>query len=145
MREIRVVEPLVFVGAAVAHGEIVRDPLLNTHAQCLVEASGLIGGPQVRNAAAIGGNVAHGLPAGDGTIALLALDAEAQVAGPNGMRWHPLEDLFLAPGQTILAPRCELLTDFRFPLMRPSQGTAFHCIMRPHGLALAILNMSAWL
>ena len=39
----------------------------------------MVGGPQVRNVATIGGNVAHALPAADGTIGLLTLDAEVQV------------------------------------------------------------------
>src|SRR6478672_5023746 len=48
------------------------------------------------------GNVAHALPAADGTVALLALDAEAQVArrGQSGVsqQWLPLPSLFKGPG-----------------------------------------------
>ena len=119
--------------------------MLRQHASALVEASALIGGPQVRNLATIGGNVAHGLPAGDGTIALLALDAQAQLAGPQGVRWLPLEALFLGPGHTILSAGQELLLGFRLPLLRPGEGSAFWRVMRPQGVAIAILNMGAWL
>jgi len=37
-------------------------PLVIEHAQALHEAASLIGGPQVRNTATLGGNVAHALP-----------------------------------------------------------------------------------
>jgi len=61
----------LFVGASVPVNRIVLDPLAVAHAQALVEACELIAGPQVRNVATLGGNVAHALPAADGTIALL--------------------------------------------------------------------------
>src|ERR671923_399924 len=70
----------LFVGAAVPVNRIVLDPLVITHAQALTEACNLIAGPQVRNVATLGGNVAHALPAADGTIALLALNAQAEIA-----------------------------------------------------------------
>ena len=145
LRALRVEDNHLFLGAALTHYEIVSSPLLRQHASALVEASALIGGPQVRNLATIGGNVAHGLPAGDGTIALLALDAQAQLAGPQGVRWLPLEELFLGPGHTILSAGQELLLGFRLPLLRPGEGSAFWRVMRPQGVAIAILNMGAWL
>ena len=52
--------------------------------------------------ATLGGNVAHALPAADGTIALMCLDAEAEVAGPNGTRRVPLPELFVGPGKSAL-------------------------------------------
>ena len=79
MRHIHLDGDLIYLGGAVTHNEIVRSELLVEHAQCVVEGCGLIGGPQVRNVATIGGNVAHALPAGDGTISLLALDAEVKI------------------------------------------------------------------
>ena len=145
MREIRAEDGIIHLGAAVTHAEIVRSPLLARAAPCLVEACGLIGGPQVRNVATLGGNVAHALPAGDGTIALLALGAEVQVAGPGGRRWLPVEDLFLAPGRTVLDGKPELLLGFRLPMPGPGEASAFQRVMRPQGVAIAILNMAVHL
>ncbi len=70
----------LFIGAAVPVNRIALDPLVGAHAQALTEACNLIAGPQVRNVATLGGNVAHALPAADGTIALLALNARAEIA-----------------------------------------------------------------
>jgi carbon-monoxide dehydrogenase medium subunit len=131
------------VGAAVPLNEIIRHPLVRANADCLVEASGLIGGPQVRNVATLGGNVAHALPAGDGTIALLALGSEALLAGMDGTGWQPLETLFNLPGKPSFDRAHDILVSFRFPAKRPDEASAFYRIMRPQGVAIAILNMAA--
>src|SRR5690349_24015076 len=55
------------IGAGVTHTQIVESALLADRATCLVESCGVVGGPQVRNVGTLGGNVAHALPAGDGT------------------------------------------------------------------------------
>ncbi len=135
----------LFIGAAAPLGRIVRDPLVGAHAEGLVEACDLIGGPQVRNVATLGGNVAHALPAADGTIALLALGAEAQIASRSGMRWMGLPDLFLGPGRSTLSASGEILVGFRIPLKRPGEASCFKRIMRPQGVALPIINVAVWL
>ena len=68
MQEISHKEGVIYLGAGVTHKQIISDPIMKEHALCVVEGCGLIGGPQVRNVATIGGNVSHALPAGDGTI-----------------------------------------------------------------------------
>jgi carbon-monoxide dehydrogenase medium subunit len=141
--EIRLNE--LFVGASVPLNRVVASPLVRQHAQALLEAASLIGGPQVRNTATLGGNVAHALPAADGTISLLALGAQAEIAGPDGSRRVALDELFLGPGRSALHPRRELLVGFYLPLRNPGQGSAFQRVMRPQGVAIAILNMSAWI
>jgi carbon-monoxide dehydrogenase medium subunit len=134
----------LFIGAALPLNRIVRHPLVFEHAQALYEAAGLIGGPQVRNTATLGGNVGHALPAADGTIALMALDARAEIATLGGRRQAPLGELFLGPGRSVLDPREEILVGFYLPLIHPGQASAFQRIMRPQGVAIAILNMAVW-
>ena len=135
----------LFIGAARPLNQVVAHPLVAWHAPALHEAAGLIGGPQVRNTATLGGNVAHALPAADGAIALLALDALAEVAGPHGRRFAQMEDLYLGPGRSVLAEQSELLVGFHLPLRQPGQASAFRRVMRPQGVAIAILNTAVWL
>jgi xanthine dehydrogenase FAD-binding subunit len=135
----------LFVGAAVPVNRIVLDPLAGAHAQALAEACNLIAGPQVRNVATLGGNVAHALPAADGTIALLALDSQAEIASAPGTRRVPLSDLFLGPGKSSLKHGEELLVGFYLPLSTPHQASCFKRIMRPQGVALPIINLAIWL
>jgi len=135
----------LFVGGAVPVNRIVLDALVGVHAQALAEACNLIAGPQVRNVATLGGNVAHALPAADGTIALLALDAQAEIASATGTRRIPFNELFLGPGKSSLKHGEELLVGFYLPLSKNGQSSCFKRIMRPQGVALPIINLAIWL
>jgi len=139
----------LFVGAGLPVNRIILDPLIVEHARALVEACELIGGPQVRNVATLGGNVAHALPAADGTIALLALDVEAEIAGLSGNRRVPFGDLFLGPGKSALKHGEELLVGFYIKTLKVSKtfrvSSSFKRIMRPQGVALPIINVALWL
>ncbi len=132
------------IGAGVTHKQIISSELLQEHASCVVEGCGLIGGPQVRNVATIGGNVAHALPAGDGTISLLALDTEVELVTSQGSSWQPLIDIFAGPGKVNFDRHQTIVAGFRFAARSQNEGSAFHRVMRPQGVAIAILNMAAW-
>ncbi len=133
------------IGAAVPVKIITESPLVQYHAKAVSEACGLIGGPQVRNTATLGGNVAHALPAADGMISLFAFDALVEIASPAGRRMQPIASLFKGPGQSSLDPQKEILVGFQLPLRQPGQSSAFSRVMRPQGVALPILNMAVWL
>lgn len=134
----------LIIGAAIPLSCIAASPLVARHAQALAEACALIGGPQVRNVATLGGNVAHALPAADGTIALTALDAQVAVADETGIHFVPIENLFQGPGQSALRSN-QLIVAFHLPLCRPGQASAFRRVMRMQGIALPILNLAIWL
>jgi CO/xanthine dehydrogenase FAD-binding subunit len=145
--ELRAIESdaaFITIGAGVTHTQIVNSPLIAAQATCLVESCGVVGGPQVRNVATLGGNVAHALPAGDGTTSLVALDAEAEVIHAGERRWLPLVELFLGPGESLLNPTRDLLLRFRFRPCSAHEATAFKRIMRPQGIALPILGCAVW-
>ncbi len=134
----------IYIGAGVTHTTITHSELLIQSATCLVESCGVIGGPQVRNVATLGGNVAHALPAGDGTLSLVALDAEAEVAGPAGRDWRPIGQLYAGPGKSALNHASELIVRFRVRPAAAGEGSAFKRIMRPQGVALPILGLGVW-
>jgi xanthine dehydrogenase FAD-binding subunit len=145
----------LYIGAAVPVNRVALDLLVGVHARALVEACDLIAGPQVRNTATLGGNVAHALPAADGTIALTALDAQAEVAshapaalpGDHSVviRRMPFTSLFLGPGKSALNKSAELIVGFYIPQTKRGQASCFKRIMRPQGVALPILNCAVWL
>jgi xanthine dehydrogenase FAD-binding subunit len=144
MNVIEVRGPHLFIGASVSITQILNNPLVNQHGQALVEACNLIAGPQVRNIATLGGNIAHALPAADGTIALVALNAQAEVANADGLRRMDLVELFLGPGRSAIDKTCEIFTGFYIPLTDNNQASCFKRIMRPQGVALPILNCAVW-
>ena len=135
---------MLFIGAAVPLSQVVAHPLVREHAQALVEAGSLIGGPQVRNQATLGGNVAHALPAADGSIALLAHGAQAEIASLDGTRLVPIQAVYAGPGRTALRGGLDLLVGFVLPLLGRWEGAAFRRVMRPQGVALPVLNLAAW-
>jgi len=144
MKTLELRDDRLFIGAGVPLSRIARDLLAATHARALVEACDLVGGPQVRNVATLGGNVAHALPAADGTIGLMCLDALAEVAGLQGRRRVPMSELFLGPGKSALQSG-EIIVGFYVDQTKPGQASCFKRIMRPQGVALPIINNSVWL
>lgn len=147
LQEITIADGMVRFGAAVTHAEIIAHEDLRQVATALVEGCQVIGGPQVRNVATVGGNVAHALPAADGTLGLMALDAEAEIAtleddGSVSRRWVALPALFAGPGRNTLTPYRELIVAFRMPAMQEREGSAFRRIMRPQGIALPIMGLA---
>lgn len=136
----------VVIGCGASHAQIVASPLVQAHGMALVEACGQIGGPQVRNVATLAGNIAHALPAADGSIALLALDGEAMVAwaeaGALIREWRPLEQLFRGPGQSAIDSTRQVLAAVRFRARAAMEGSAFARVMRPQGVALPIMGLA---
>ncbi|MBI5671371.1 MAG: FAD binding domain-containing protein [Chloroflexi bacterium] len=134
----------ITIGAGVTHTQIVKSALIAHYATCLVESCGVVGGPQVRNVGTLGGNVAHALPAGDGTTSLVALDAEADVIYMGERKRVPIRDMYLGPGKSLLDSHRDLLVSFRFRRAADREATAFKRIMRPQGVALPILGCAVW-
>lgn len=133
----------IVIGCGVTHATIVNDARVARHGTCLAESCGVIGGPQVRNTGTLAGNVAHALPAGDGTIGLLALGGEIEIAGVDGTRWMAAKDSFAGPGRSKIDRQREILTRLRFRKTSDAEGSAFHRVMRPQGLCLPIVSMAA--
>jgi xanthine dehydrogenase FAD-binding subunit len=135
----------LFIGASVPVKVVTESSLIQQHAMALSEACGLIGGPQVRNTATLGGNVAHALPAADGTIALVALNAIVEIAGPSGRRMEPILNIFQGVGRSNLVKDREILVGFHIAKQLPGQASAFGRVMRPQGVALPVLNLAVLL
>ncbi len=108
------------IGATVPYRTIVTSETVQGFAPMLSEACGRVGSPAVRNMGTLGGNVCHGDGASDSAPALLALNAEAVVRGPDGERRIPLSDFFQGVFTTAL-DEGEVLTGIDIP--RPAAGT----------------------
>jgi len=144
LNELYVDESCLFIGASVPVSTISKSIIVYEHARSVTEATGLIGGPQVRNVATLGGNVAHALPAADGMIALAAMDANVRIANGFQIEDRHILTLFSGPGKTALNKN-EIIIGFLIKTKQPNEGSAFKRIMRPQGVALPILNCAVWL
>jgi carbon-monoxide dehydrogenase medium subunit len=133
----------IVLGANVTFRQIKESALLHDKARVLAEAAGTVGALQIQTVATLVGNLVSALPAADGSVALRALDAEVEVAGQGGRTWRPVADLFLAPGQSAVDPRREMITAVRFAALGPRQGSAWERLGRRRALVLPILNCGA--
>ena len=94
LRGIRESNGQIAIGAATTHHEVATSPVLQQQCPVLAEAAATIGDQQVRNRGTMGGSLAHADPSADYPAVMLALDAEFQLAGPNGRRVVKAEDFF---------------------------------------------------
>ncbi len=133
----------VVIGAAATFAQIEHSPLIQEVAPVLAEASSWVGSPQIRNVGTLAGNVANAQPAADGSIALLALDAEAEIANLTGRQWVPVASLFVSPGVSRVDASAEMITAFRFPARVSREGAAFERTARRKALALPLINVAA--
>ncbi|MCS6774877.1 MAG: FAD binding domain-containing protein, partial [Thermoflexales bacterium] len=146
LREVRQEGDDVVIGCGATHAQIVASPLVQQGGTALAEACGQIGGPQVRNVATLAGNIAHALPAADGTLALLALGGEVQVAwaehGALHTEWLPLAQAFKGPGQSAIDSTRQIIAAARFRPTGSGEASAFARVMRPQGVALPIMGLA---
>jgi len=87
----------------------------------VVEAFELIGSTQVQGRCTMAGNLCNGSPAADSVPAMIAAGAIARIAGPDGTRDCPVEDIPAAPGKTALAAG-EFITSIFLPA-RPANAS----------------------
>ena len=80
----------------------------------LGEAADMAGGPQLRAAGTIGGNVCNGITSADSASTLTALDAVLVVRGPAGERQVPISQWYKGVGKVDLA-QDELLVKILIP------------------------------
>jgi len=130
---------MIVLGANVTHRQASESPLVRERATVLAQACQAVGSLQIRNVGTLGGNVVNAMPAADGSTALLALEAEAEIADGTGRKWAPLPDLFAGPGVSKVDSTREMLTAFRFRALGEGQASALERIARRRALALPIL------
>jgi len=109
------------IGAAVTGAELKENARLKKIWPGVVEAANLIGSTQIQGRATLGGNLCNGSPAADSVPALIAAGAIASLAGPNGRRDLPVEDVMLGPRKLALT-KGEIVVSFLLP-PRPARSS----------------------
>jgi len=125
----------VAIGAMTTHADIEASRLLTQKCPLLPETAGHIGDVQVRNKGTIGGSLVHADPAADYPAAILALDAEIDLAGPHGRRTVAAADFFVDLLQTAILSD-EILTEIRVPIT-PASVAYEKTEQKASGFALA--------
>src|SRR5262245_16973131 len=106
------------IGAMTPLSVLERSQAVRQHAPVITRTLRTLSNVRVRNVATLGGSLAHGDPHMDLPPVLMALGAQASVAGTAGERTIPVETMFVGYYETVLR-RDELIT----AVMIPAQGT----------------------
>jgi len=124
LRDVTYADGVMRFGALVSHSDVARHPEVHRRLPLLAESFAVVGNAQVRAAATVGGVLAEADYASDPPAALLALDAEAIVHGPEGDRRIGMRDLVIGFYQTALSPS-EILRETVVPVPPAAAGSAY--------------------
>jgi carbon-monoxide dehydrogenase medium subunit len=111
----------LIIGALVTHRELETSAVVKEKFPVLCEAEREVANIRVRNVGTVGGNLASGEPLTDLSQIFISLDAKAKIAGPQGQRMIPVEELFLDFYTTSLAED-EILTHVMLPPLPARSG-----------------------
>jgi carbon-monoxide dehydrogenase medium subunit len=131
------------VGALTRHAEMLTSSEIARHAPLLKLAAPFVAHPAIRNKGTIGGTIALADPSAEFPAITLALDAEFEIAGANGIRTAKADGFFRGLFDTALAPG-EILTAINIPVFGANDRCAFHEFARRRGdYALAGAGLQA--
>jgi carbon-monoxide dehydrogenase medium subunit len=132
------------IGAAVTARELEVSPALGGAYRSIAESAALVGSLQVRNLATVGGNLSNAAPSADMAPPLVALEAQAVIAGAKGERRVPIADFFTGVRQTVLAPN-ELLVELIIPAPGPNSGGQYLRHTPRRELDIAVVGVASQL
>ena len=130
------------LGAAVPCYRIYEDQTIGKLYPGLVDSAWMIGGIQIQGRASVGGNLCNSSPSGDTIPALIALEANCVIAGPNGRRTVPVEDFCTGVRQNVLQDD-ELLVALKFAPPKPRSGAHYLRFIPRNEMDIAIAGVGA--
>lgn len=119
-------------GALVRHAAALESAQVARHFPIVAEALQHVAHVAIRNRGTAGGSLAHADAAAEWPLLATLLDAEIEIAGPEGTRTVPPEEFFIAPLVTALEEE-EILTAIHLPFLTPGAGSAFEEIAQRAG------------
>ena len=129
------------IGATATFNKIHDSPfLIQQPYRMIAEAAWEVGHYNLRNIATVGGNICNAVPSADAPVALIALDTEVVISGPEVERNVPLLRLFRYVRETSLNSG-EFLKELVIPPQPRNTGTSFQKIGRTK-IDIALINVA---
>jgi carbon-monoxide dehydrogenase medium subunit len=132
LRQIRITQDGVALGAMVRWREILDDARLATAHPLLVAAVEHVAHYQIRNRGTVGGSMAHADPAAEMPGIAVTCEAQITAIGKAGARIMAANDFFLGPLMTALKPD-EIITEIRLPPWPAKRHFGFQEFARRRG------------
>jgi aerobic carbon-monoxide dehydrogenase medium subunit len=132
LRQIRIAQDGVTLGAMVRWRDILDDERLRTAHPLLVAAVEHVAHYQIRNRGTVGGSVAHADPAAEMPGIAVTCEAKIAVVGKAGERVVAAGDFFQGPLITALKPD-EIITQIRLPAWPAKRRFGFQEFARRRG------------
>jgi xanthine dehydrogenase small subunit len=142
LRRIAADAGVLTVGAGVTLTEL--QDACRTRLPELAEFLEWFGSPLIRNAATLIGNLVNASPIGDMIPALFVLDAEIEIAGPDGRRWVNIQRFYTGYRQTVLAPG-DIVTAARIPLLSSSESLRLYKVSKRKDLDISSFGAAIWM
>jgi CO/xanthine dehydrogenase FAD-binding subunit len=140
LNQIRIENGFVEVGAAVTFEAIKNHDYFKRYIPMLAEAAGSVGALGIQTTATWVGNLVQAMPAADGAIVALSLEAEAKIVEQGKRNWIPVTSLFVGAGKSVIDSSRQIVTHLRFMIPSRAWGTAWQRIGRRAALTLPTIN-----
>ena len=129
------------LGGAVTWSRLIAEPLPSAF-DALKQAAREVGSMQIQNRGTVAGNLCNASPAADGIPPLLVLEAEVELASPQGVRHLPLAGFLVGYRKTARSGD-EILAAIRIPKSAASGHSAFVKLGARRYLVISILMAAA--
>jgi len=129
------------IGALTTWADLVAAPLPPVF-DGLRSAAREVGGAQIQNVGTVAGNICNASPAADGVPALLALDAEVELAALDAVRRLPLKEFIAGIRRTLRRPD-ELVTAVLVPAWSSDARSVFLKLGARRYLVISIVMVAA--
>ena len=128
-------------GALTTHNDVISSPVLRRDALPLVQASIEVGAPQIRTRGTVAGNLVTASPANDTITALVALDAEVELAAAGARRRIGVED-FCTGFRTTALQRGELIRSISVRRLGSERRGTFLKLGLRRAQAISVINVA---
>ena len=125
------------IGGQASILSLATSPVIRAKYGILAQAAGELGTPHIRRRATLAGNLCNAAPSAETAPALIVLGASLKLVATGRERTVPVEDFFIGPGQTVLAPD-EIVAEIGVPDLAPRSGGVYlkHTVRKALDLAI---------
>jgi len=141
LKEIKVKDNKLHIGAMVTHLDLMDSDLIKDKLPVLAAAAEDVGSPQIRSRGTIGGNICTSSPAGDLLAPLLSYEASFKLQTKAGERIVKAEDFFTGPKRNLMEAD-ELLTEIIIPMAENKREGAWIKVGRRKALVISTLTLA---